>query len=128
MTLGGRVMEEIVFGDVSSGAQNDLERTTQIAYAIITLYGMNKKVGPFSFKDLQNEYSLRQPYSEETVNMIDVEARKFIEECYQRTYELLEKHREEIDSIAKSLMEKEVLYKEDFEEVLGKRNVDNMPS
>lgn len=128
MTLGGRVMEEIVFSDVSSGAQNDLERTTQIAYAIIALYGMNKKVGPFSFKDLQNEYSLRQPYSEETANLIDIEARKFIEECYQRTYELLEKHREEIDTIAKSLMEKEVLYKEDFEEVLGKRNVDNMPS
>lgn len=125
MTLGGRVMEELVFGDVSSGAQNDLEKTTQIAYAIIALYGMNKKVGPFSYKDLQNEYSMRQPYSEETANMIDVEARKFLEECYQRTYELLEKHRDEIDTIAKSLMEKEVLYKQDFIDVLGERKFDN---
>jgi len=124
MTLGGRVMEELVFGDVSSGAQNDLEKTTQIAYAIIALYGMNKKVGPFSYKDLQNEYSMRQPYSEETANMIDVEARAFIEECYQRTKELLEKHRDDVESIAESLMEKEVLYKEDFVKVLGERKFD----
>ncbi|MGM0479416.1 MAG: ATP-dependent zinc metalloprotease FtsH [Bacteroidota bacterium] len=124
MTLGGRVMEEIVFGDISSGAQNDLEKTTQIAYAIIALYGMNKKVGPFSYKELQNEYSMRQPYSEQTANMIDEEARAFIDECYQRTKELLEKYREDVETIAQSLMEKEVLYKEDFVKVLGERDFD----
>jgi cell division protease FtsH len=124
MTLGGRIMEEIIFKDVSSGAQNDLEKTTQIAYAMIALYGMNKEVGPFSFKDLQNEYSMRQPYSEETANMIDIEARKFINECYERTRKLLEEHLDQIHEIAKLLMEKEVLYKEHFVKILGERDFD----
>jgi cell division protease FtsH len=124
MTLAGRVIEEIIFKDVSSGAQNDLEKTTQIAYAIIALYGMNKKVGPFSFKDLQNEYSMRQPYSEQTANMIDEEARKFINECYERTRSLLEEHLDKIHEIAKLLMEKEVLHKEDFVNLLGERAFD----
>jgi AFG3 family protein len=66
MTLGGSAAEEIVFGDISTGAQNDLERTTQMVYSMIALYGMNEKIGNFSFKDLQNEYSFRQPYSEDT--------------------------------------------------------------
>ncbi len=123
MTLGGRVIEEIVFGNVSTGAQNDLERTTQLAYAIITLYGMNKKVGPFSFKDLQNEYSFKQPYSSDTANLIDDEARKFINECYALTRELLLKHRVKIDEIAAKLMEKEVLYSDDFVRILGERPV-----
>ncbi|MGM0479413.1 MAG: hypothetical protein ACQERC_09330 [Bacteroidota bacterium] len=85
-----------MYSGIRAYAQNDLEKTTQIAYAIIALYGMNKKVGPFSYKDLQNEYSMRQPYSEQTANMIDEEARAFIDECYQRTKELLEKHREDV--------------------------------
>ena len=121
MTLGGRVIEEIVFGDISTGAQNDLEKTTQMAYAMIALYGMNKAVGPFSFKDLQNEYSIKQPYSESTAKIIDDEARKFINACYERTRELLETHREKIDEIAKELMEKEILYKDDFIRILGER-------
>lgn len=121
MTLGGRVIEEIVFGDISTGAQNDLERTTQLSYAIISLYGMNKKVGPFSFKESQNEYSLKQPYSQDTANLIDDEARKFMNECYAMTRELLLKHRDKIDEIAHQLMEKEVLYSEDFVRILGER-------
>jgi len=121
MTLGGRVMEEIVFGDISTGAQNDLERTTQLSYAIISLYGMNKKVGPFSFKESQNEYSLKQPYSQDTANLIDDEARKFMNECYEITRELLLKHRDKIDEIAHELMKKEVLYSEDFVRILGDR-------
>ena len=125
MTLGGRVIEEVVFGDVSTGAQNDLEKTTQMVYAIIALYGMNKVVGPFSFKELQSEYSLKQPYSNETANKIDEEARRFINECYERTRELLEKHREDVDKIAKELMEKEILYKEDFVRILGKRKFED---
>ncbi len=121
MTLGGRVVEELIFGDISTGAQNDLERTTQMAYSMIALYGMNKKVGPFSFKELQNEYNFGKPYSDETAHLIDDEARKFILECYARTRELLEKYKPQIELIAKELMEKEVLYRDDFVRILGER-------
>ena len=121
MTLGGRAAEEIIFGDISTGAQNDLERTTQLAYSMIALYGMNKKIGPFSFKDLQNEYSLKQPYSEDTAKLIDEEARIFINQCYERTKELLNLHREKIELIANALLEKEILYKADFIKLIGER-------
>lgn len=127
MTLGGRVVEEIVFNDISTGAQNDLERTTQLAYAMISLYGMNKKVGPVSFKELQNEYSLKQPYSEDTAQMIDEEARNFLNECYEKTRELLLKYRGEIDQVAAELMEKEILYKKDFVRILGQRPFEETP-
>jgi cell division protease FtsH len=119
MTLGGRAAEEIVFGDISTGAQNDLERTTSMVYAMITLYGMNKKIGPFSFKELTNEFNLRSPYSDETARLIDIEALQLINECYQRSIELLKKHRKEMDEIAAELREKEVLYHTDFERILG---------
>ena len=121
MTLGGRAAEEIIFGDISTGAQNDLERTTQIAYSMIALYGMNKKIGHFSFKELQNEYSLKQAYSEDTAKIVDEEARKFIADCYQRTINLLQTHRDKMDLIAEELMKKEVLYKDDFVRMLGER-------
>ena len=121
MTLGGRAAEEVIFGDISTGAQNDLERTTQIAYSMIALYGMNKKIGHFSFKELQNEYSLRQAYSEDTAKIIDEEARIFIADCYQRTLNLLQTHRGKMDIIAEELMKKEVLYKDDFVRLLGER-------
>lgn len=119
MTLGGRAAEELVFGDVSTGAQNDLERTTSMAYSMIALYGMDKEVGPFSFKDLQNEYSLRSPYSDETAKLIDEQARKLIGDCYNRTLELLKAHRDELDQVANKLIEKEILYRADLEEMLG---------
>lgn len=119
MTLGGRAAEELVFSDVSTGAQNDLERTTKLAYSIIALYGMNEKVGPFSFKELTNEYSFRQPYSEETAKMIDEEARELIRVCYERSLTLLRENREKLDEIAALLREKEVLYHNDFEKLLG---------
>jgi cell division protease FtsH len=121
MTLAGRVVEELIFNDISTGAQNDLERTTQMAYAMITLYGMSNTVGPFSFKELQNEYSLNKPYSDETANLIDDEARKMIKACYTRTVDLLNLHMDKIHEIAALLMEKEVLSQNDFEKILGKR-------
>lgn len=121
MTLGGRVAEEMIFDDVSTGAQNDLERTTEIAYAMISIYGMNKKVGAFSYKDLKNEYRMNQPYSEKTAELIDEEARSFIESCKKRTRKLLESKSAEMEKIAKELMEKEVLYRSDFERMIGKR-------
>lgn len=119
MTLGGRAAEELIFGDVSTGAQNDLERTTTMAYSMIALYGMSAEIGHFSYKDLQNEYSLNKPYSDETAQMIDVEARKLINHCYQRSLELLKENRDKIEKIASALLEKEVLYRSDLEEMLG---------
>ena len=119
MTLGGRAAEELIFGDVSTGAQNDLERTTTMAYSMIALYGMNAEIGHFSYKDLQNEYSLNKPYSDETAQMIDVEARKLINQCYQRSLELLKENRDKIEKIASALLAKEVLYRSDLEEMLG---------
>jgi len=124
MTLGGRAAEEIIFGDISTGAQNDLERTTQLAYSMIALYGMNKKIGPFSFKDLQNEYSLKQPYSEDTAKMIDIEAREFINQCYERTKQLLLAHRDKMDVVGKELLKKEILYRTDFVKLIGERPFD----
>lgn len=128
MTLGGRVAEEIIFDDVSTGAQNDLERTTEMAYAMIAVYGMNKKVGPFSFKELQNEYRMSQPYSEKTAEMVDDEARKFIDECKNKTRELLMSKKDEMETIAASLLEKEVLYRKDFESLIGPRHFDDTNS
>lgn len=119
MTLGGRAAEELIFGDVSTGAQNDLERTTTMAYSMIARYGMNAEIGHFSYKDLQNEYSLNKPYSDETAQMIDVEARKLINQCYQRSLELLKENRDKVEKIASALLEKEVLYRTDLEEMLG---------
>lgn len=119
MTLGGRAAEEIVFGDISTGAQNDLERTTSMVYAMIALYGMNAEIGQFSFKELQNEYSLRQPYSEDTAKLIDVEARKLISTCYERSLQLLRDHKDDLEKVATMLQEKEVLYRADFEKILG---------
>jgi len=125
MTLGGRVAEELVFGDISTGAQNDLERTTQIVYAMISLYGMNKKVGPISFKELQNEYAMRAPYSEDTAHLIDDEARKLLAECYEKTRVLLHQYREKMDVVAEELLQKEILYKDDFVRILGERPYDS---
>lgn len=121
MTLAGRVIEELIFEDISTGAQNDLERTTQMVYAMIAVYGMNNAVGPVSFKELQNEYSLNKPYSEETAHLIDDEARKMLRECYARTIDILNQHMDKIHKIAALLMEKEVLHEIDFERILGKR-------
>src|SRR5690606_1219405 len=89
MTMGGRAAEEIVFGRISTGAQNDLERVTKLAYAMVTIYGMNPKVGNISFNDQQNEYGFGKPYSEKTAELIDNEVRKLIADVYERTKALL---------------------------------------
>lgn len=121
MTLGGRAAEELIFDDISTGAQNDLERTTDMVYAMITLYGMNKELGPFSFKDLGNEYSLKQPYSEQTAKLIDEQARIIINRCYEKTLNLLKENREGLETVASELLDKEVLYSEDLQRMLGPR-------
>jgi cell division protease FtsH len=121
MTLGGRAAEEIVFGRISTGAQNDLERITKMAYGMVTLYGMNKEVGPVSFHDPQGEYQFRKPYSEETALLIDLQVRKIIDEAYQRTLHLIRTKRDILEAIAKELLDKEVIFQQDLLRLAGPR-------
>ena len=121
MTMGGRVAEDIVFGKISTGAQNDLERITKLSYAMVTIYGMNSTIGNVSFHDPQNEYNFNKPYSEKTSEMIDHEVRKLIAEVYERTKELLTVNKEGLIKLAEKLLEKEILFQADLEEILGKR-------
>jgi cell division protease FtsH len=125
MTLGGRVAEDLVFNKISTGAQNDLERITKLSYAMVTIYGMNDKVGNVSFNDTQGEYQFNKPYSEKTSEMIDVEVRNLIDRAYQRTKQLLTEKRDGLEKLAEKLLEKEILFQSDLEEILGKRPFDN---
>lgn len=121
MTLGGRASEDIFFGKISTGAQNDLQQITRIAYAMVTVYGMNDKVGNISFYDPQQETSFTKPYSEETSKLIDEEVRKLIDEAYERTKKLLTDKKEKVIILAEALLEKEVLFQSDVEDLIGKR-------
>ncbi|CAN5416714.1 ATP-dependent zinc metalloprotease FtsH [soil metagenome] len=121
MTMGGRVAEDITFGKISTGAQNDLERITKLAYAMVTIYGMNEKVGNVSFNDTQGEYQFNKPYSEKTSELIDQEVRNQINSVYQRTKQLLIDKRDGLEKLANKLIEKEILFQSDLEEILGKR-------
>lgn len=121
MTLGGRASEEIFFGKISTGAQNDLQQITRTAYSMVTVYGMNDKVGNVSFYDPQQENSFTKPYSEETSKLIDQEVRKLIDMAYDKTKELLTLKRAEVEKLANALLEKEVLFQSDVEALIGKR-------
>lgn len=121
MTLGGRVAEDVFFGKVSTGAQNDLERITKMAYAMVTIYGMNNRIGNVSFHDPQNEYGFTKPYSDETARMIDEEVRKLISEAYERTKTLIQDKRMEVEKIAKELLEKEIIFQTDIVRLIGER-------
>ena len=125
MTMGGRVAEDLVFGKISTGAQNDLERITKLSYAMVTIYGMNSTIGNVSFHDPQNEYNFNKPYSEKTSELIDIEVRKLINEVYVRTMQLLIDKRDGLEKLAEKLLEKEILFQADLEEILGKRPFDN---
>lgn len=124
MTLGGRAAEDIIFGRISTGAQNDLERITKMAYAMVTIYGMNKRVGNVSFYDANQDYRFSKPYSEETATVIDEEVRKLIDDAYHRTRNLLLEKRDGLEAVAQELLEKEIIFKADLERLIGHRPYD----
>jgi AFG3 family protein len=121
MTLGGRASEEIFFGKISTGAQNDLQQITRIAYSMVTVYGMNDKVGNISFYDPQQENTFTKPYSDETARMIDEEVRKLIDDAYDKTLQLLTDKKTDVEKLANALLDKEVLFQSDVEALIGKR-------
>ena len=121
MTLGGRAAEEIFFNKISTGASNDLQQITRIAYSMITVYGMNDKIGNVSYYDPSQENQFTKPYSEETGKLIDDEVRKTIEIAYVKTKALLTEKKADIEKLAKELLVKEVLFKSDLEALIGKR-------
>ncbi|MBO4381440.1 MAG: ATP-dependent zinc metalloprotease FtsH [Bacteroidales bacterium] len=124
--LGGRAAEEVVFGTVSTGALNDLERVSKQAYAMVVYYGLDKKIGNVSYYDStgQQEYSLQKPYSEKTAEAIDEQVHDLIESCYAKAKQILSDHKEQLDQLAGLLLEREVIFTEDVERILGKRPVD----
>jgi len=121
--LGGRAAEEITFGKISTGALNDLEKVTKQAYAMVAYFGLNKVIGNVSYYDStgQNEYNFTKPFSEKTSQTIDEEVSKIIEKGYQRAKEILTQNKEKLEILALRLIEKEVIFKEDVEEIFGKR-------
>lgn len=122
MALGGRAAEEVIFGRISTGAQNDLERITKMAYSMVTIYGMNDKIGNISYHDSQQgDYNFNKPYSEATAETIDQEVRKIITEAYNRTKDLLKNKEKELEALAKELLDKEILFQADLERLIGKR-------
>ncbi len=122
MTLGGRAAEQIIFGKISTGALSDLERITKLAYSIVSVYGMNEKLGNVSFFDSKSDgYKMTKPYSEATAEMIDQEVSNLIQVAYDRTLALLNEHREHLEILAQELLEKEILFQADLENLIGKR-------
>jgi cell division protease FtsH len=128
--LGGRAAEELFFGRISTGALNDLEKVTKQAYAMVSYYGMSDRIGNRSFYDStgQNEYSFGKPYSEQTAMQIDDETKDIIDLAYVRAKELLSKYNKQHNELAELLLDKEVLFAEDLERILGPRPNGKTPS
>ena len=122
-TLGGRAAEQVVFNNISTGALSDLEKVTKRAQAMVTIYGLNDKIGNISYYDSsgQSEYNFGKPYSEHTAKTIDEEISKLIENQYQRAIRILTENKDKLEALADKLIEKEVIFKEDLEEIFGKR-------
>lgn len=122
MTLGGRVSEEMFFGRITTGAQDDLQKVTQSAYSQIVRYGMNEKIGNVSFETGQpGDPQFSKPYSEDTAQMIDSEVRVLIKKAHKRTTDLLLKHKAEVEKVAERLLKNEILSRDDMIELLGPR-------
>ena len=121
--LGGRAAEQVALGNYSTGAQNDLERAYKQANAMVTIYGLSDKVGHLSYYDSsgQSDYSFSKPYSEKTAEIIDDEIKDFIDKQYTRAINILTENRDKLDALANKLLDKEVIFREDLEEIFGKR-------
>ncbi len=118
--LGGRIAEEVNYGTLGAGALSDLERSTKMAYAMVTYYGMSKKIGPISFYDSTGTRdTFTKPFSEETAREIDSEVRRILDESYARAREIIEQNNDKINQMADLLLEKETIYTEDIEQILG---------
>ncbi|MGE5383065.1 MAG: ATP-dependent zinc metalloprotease FtsH [Omnitrophica WOR_2 bacterium] len=126
-TLGGRASEEIVFGKISTGALNDLEKVTKQAYSMVVYFGLNKEIGNVSFYDStgQQEYSFTKPYSEATAQIIDIEVKKMVEEAYERAKVILSENKDKLTQLAEILLKKEVIFREDLENIFGKRKFED---
>lgn len=130
-TLGGRAAEQVVFGQISTGALSDLEKVTKQAYAMVTYYGLNEEIGNLSYYDStgQQDYSLTKPYSEKTAEIIDKEISKLVEKAYQEAITILSEHIDGLTQLANKLIDKEVIFGEDLEVIFGKRpwNQEELP-
>jgi cell division protease FtsH len=120
--LGGRAAESVIFNKISTGALSDLEKVTKQAMAMVTIYGLDEKIGNVSYYDSQNQgYGFTKPYSEETAKIIDQEIKKIIDSQYKRAQAILKKHEDKLHQLANKLLETEVIFKEDLEVIFGKR-------
>ena len=131
--LGGRAAEDVIFGKVSTGALSDLEKVTKQAYSMVMYYGLNDKIGNLSYYDSTGSYdsSFHKPYSEKTAELFDIEVRSIVETAYAHSKNILEENKEKLTKLAKALLEKEVIFKEDLEEIFGKRpfeKPENLPT
>lgn len=124
--LGGRAAEEVIFGKISTGALSDLEKVTKQAYAMVSIYGLNKELGNISYYDPQGQNQFTKPYSEETNRLIDMEVSKLIEEQYVRAKKILTENKDKLTSLAEKLLEKEVIFKEDLIAIFGERPWDQL--
>ena len=120
-TLGGRAAEKIIFDKISTGALSDLEKVTKQARAMVTVYGLNNKVGNITYYDSSGQDAFIKPYSEETAKTIDQEISKMIEEQYNRAITILKKHKQKLNTLANLLLEKEVIFKDDLLKIFGER-------
>jgi cell division protease FtsH len=125
-TMGGRAAEKVIFNKISTGALSDLEKVTKQARAMVTIYGLNEKLGNVTYYDSsgQSEYNFSKPYSEETARIIDTEISVLIEGQYERAIKLLEENKDKLNQLADILIEKEVIFKDDLEAIFGKRPYD----
>jgi cell division protease FtsH len=124
--MGGRAAEKVTFDRISTGALSDLEKVTRQARAMVTIYGLNHKIGNVTYYDStgQSEYSFSKPYSEETAKTIDKEISLLIESQYERAIKILEENKDKLNQLADILIEKEVIFKDDLETIFGKRTFD----
>ena len=122
-TMGGRAAEQVVFGQISTGALSDLEKVTKQAFAMVTYYGLDEEIGNLSYYDStgQQDYSLTKPYSEKTAETIDKEVKKLVEQAYQEALNILSEHRDGLTQLAQKLIDKEVIFSDDLEAIFGKR-------